>query len=36
MRHELTDLEWTAIKQMLPNKPRGETARGAGRSREKS
>ena len=23
MRYELTDLEWTAIKQMLPNKPRG-------------
>ena len=23
MRHELTDDEWTAIKPMLPNKPRG-------------
>ena len=23
MRHELTDHEWTAIKPMLPNKPRG-------------
>ena len=23
MRHELTDYEWTAIKPMLPNKPRG-------------
>jgi len=23
MRHELTDEEWTAIKPMLPNKPRG-------------
>jgi transposase len=23
MRYELADYEWTAIKQMLPNKPRG-------------
>jgi len=23
MRYELTDDEWTAIKPMLPNKPRG-------------
>ena len=23
MRYELTDAEWTAIKLMLPNKPRG-------------
>ena len=23
MRYELTDQEWTAIKPMLPNKPRG-------------
>ena len=23
MRRELTDHEWTAIKPMLPNKPRG-------------
>ena len=23
MRHELADREWTAIKPMLPNKPRG-------------
>jgi len=23
MRHELTDYEWAAIKQFLPNKPRG-------------
>jgi transposase len=23
MRYELTDFEWTAIKIMLPNKPRG-------------
>jgi hypothetical protein len=23
MRYELSDYEWTAIKQMLPNKPRG-------------
>ena len=23
MRYELTDREWTAIKPMLPNKPRG-------------
>ena len=23
MRYELADEEWTAIKQMLPNKPRG-------------
>jgi transposase len=23
MRHELTDYEWTAIRPMLPNKPRG-------------
>jgi hypothetical protein len=23
MRYELTDHEWTAIKPMLPNKPRG-------------
>src|SRR5215510_6219409 len=23
MRYELTDVEWTAIKPMLPNKPRG-------------
>jgi transposase len=23
MRYELTDGEWTAIKPMLPNKPRG-------------
>jgi transposase len=23
MRYELTDLEWAAIKPMLPNKPRG-------------
>jgi len=23
MRYELSDCEWTAIKQMLPNKPRG-------------
>jgi transposase len=23
MRYELTDEEWTAIKPMLPNKPRG-------------
>ena len=23
MRHELADYEWTAIKPMLPNKPRG-------------
>jgi transposase len=23
MRYELTDYEWTAIKSMLPNKPRG-------------
>jgi transposase len=23
MRYELTDAEWTAIKPMLPNKPRG-------------
>jgi transposase len=23
MRHELSDYEWTAIKPMLPNKPRG-------------
>ena len=24
MRYELTDYEWTAIKPMLPNKPRGD------------
>jgi transposase len=23
MRYELADREWTAIKPMLPNKPRG-------------
>jgi hypothetical protein len=23
MRHELSDYEWTTIKPMLPNKPRG-------------
>jgi transposase len=23
MRYELSDYEWTAIKTMLPNKPRG-------------
>jgi transposase len=23
MRYELSDSEWTAIKPMLPNKPRG-------------
>jgi transposase len=23
MRYELTDQEWSAIKPMLPNKPRG-------------
>jgi transposase len=23
MRYELTDHEWTAIKPLLPNKPRG-------------
>jgi transposase len=23
MRYELTDYEWTSIKPMLPNKPRG-------------
>ena len=23
MRYELNDYEWTAIKPMLPNKPRG-------------
>lgn len=23
MRHELTDYEWTALKPMLPNRPRG-------------
>ena len=23
MRYELTDLEWSAIKPFLPNKPRG-------------
>ena len=23
MRYELTDCEWTAIRPMLPNKPRG-------------
>jgi len=23
MRYELTDHEWSAIKPMLPNKPRG-------------
>jgi transposase len=23
MRYKLTDLEWTALKPMLPNKPRG-------------
>lgn len=23
MRYELADLEWAAIKPMLPNKPRG-------------
>ena len=23
MRYEITDYEWTAIKPMLPNKPRG-------------
>jgi Putative transposase of IS4/5 family (DUF4096) len=23
MRYELTDYEWTAIRPMLPNKPRG-------------
>jgi len=23
MRYELSDEEWTAIKPMLPNKPRG-------------
>jgi transposase len=23
MRYELTDIEWTAIEPMLPNKPRG-------------
>jgi transposase len=23
MRYEFTDLEWSAIKPMLPNKPRG-------------
>lgn len=23
MRYELTDYEWTTIKPMLPNKPRG-------------
>jgi transposase len=23
MRYELTDIEWTAIKPMLPNKSRG-------------
>jgi len=26
MRHELNDYEWTAIKPMLPNKPRGVSA----------
>jgi transposase len=26
MRYELTDHEWTAIKPMLPNKPRGRGA----------
>jgi transposase len=23
MRYELTDFEWTAIRSLLPNKPRG-------------
>jgi transposase len=23
MRYELTDFEWAAIRQLLPNKPRG-------------
>ena len=27
MRYELTDDEWTAIKPMLPNKPRGVAAK---------
>jgi transposase len=26
MRYELTDEEWTAIKPMLPNKPRGSSS----------
>ena len=30
MRYELSDYEWTAIKPMLPNKPRG-VRRGARR-----
>ena len=29
MRYELTDNEWSAIKPMLPNKPRGGGAAGS-------
>jgi transposase len=28
MRYELTNEEWTAIKPMLPNKPRGVSRTG--------
>jgi hypothetical protein len=28
MRYELSDYEWTAIKRMLPNKPRGRCRAG--------
>ena len=31
MRYELTDHEWTAIKPMLPNKPRETVRRHMGR-----
>jgi len=33
MRYELSDYEWTAIKPMLPNKPRGVRRVKTGRKR---